>query len=205
MAPEKSLTIREIEKQLNARGNIVIDTSGIEVSAAWADITGKPSTFPPDAHSHAEADVTGLVGDLASKAPLSHVHAGADVTSGTLAIARIPTGTTSSTVAIGNDSRLSDARTPLAHTHAESEVTNLVADLAAKEATASKNAVSGYAGVDGTARIAQAQAPVVVQALGAPAVDVTVVAGYGIFIAEEFVIADGKELLIDDGAEMVIL
>lgn len=53
----------------------------------------------------------------------SHASAGSDpvtiaasqVGSGTLAIARIPTGSTSSTVAIGNDSRLSDARTPVTH------------------------------------------------------------------------------------------
>jgi hypothetical protein len=51
-------------------------------------------------------------------------------------IANIPTGTGSTTVCVGNDSRLSDARTPTAHTHPESEVTNLVADLAAKASTA---------------------------------------------------------------------
>jgi hypothetical protein len=34
------------------------------------------------------------------------------ITSGTLDIARIPTGTSSSTVCVGNDSRLSDSRTP---------------------------------------------------------------------------------------------
>jgi hypothetical protein len=39
------------------------------------------------------------------------------VTFGTFDVARIPTGTTSSTVCIGNDSRLSDARTPTSHTH----------------------------------------------------------------------------------------
>ena len=47
---------------------------------SWSSITGKPSTFTPAAHTHS-AD---------------------DITSGTLAIARIPTGTTSSTVALGN-------------------------------------------------------------------------------------------------------
>lgn len=47
---------------------------------SWASITGKPSTFTPADHTHS-AD---------------------DITSGTLAIARIPTGTTSSTVALGN-------------------------------------------------------------------------------------------------------
>jgi hypothetical protein len=52
---------------------------------------------------------------LAGKAATVHVHAAGDITSGTLDIARIPTGTTSTTVCIGNDSRLSDARTPTAH------------------------------------------------------------------------------------------
>lgn len=41
-------------------------------------------------------------------------------------------GTTSTTACRGDDTRLSDARTPLAHTHAESEITNLATDLAAK-------------------------------------------------------------------------
>jgi hypothetical protein len=52
---------------------------------------------------------------LSGKAAAVHVHAASDITSGTLDIARIPTGSTSSTVCIGNDSRLSDARTPTAH------------------------------------------------------------------------------------------
>lgn len=47
---------------------------------SWSSITGKPSTFTPSAHTHSASDIT----------------------SGTLAIARIPTGTTSSTVALGN-------------------------------------------------------------------------------------------------------
>ena len=47
---------------------------------SWASITGKPSTFTPADHTHS-AD---------------------DITSGTLAIARIPTGNSSVTVALGN-------------------------------------------------------------------------------------------------------
>lgn len=50
---------------------------------------------------------------LDGKAATSHNHSAADITSGTLAIARIPTGSTSSTVCVGNDSRLSNQRTPL--------------------------------------------------------------------------------------------
>lgn len=71
--------------------------------------------------------------------------------------------------AAGNDSRLSDARTPTAHasTHAaagsdpltlsESQITNLTTDLAAKEATANKNAANGYAGLDASSRVNAAQ------------------------------------------------
>ena len=47
-----------------------------------------------------------------SYALASHTHAASDITSGTLDIARIPTGSTSSAVCIGNDARLSDTRTP---------------------------------------------------------------------------------------------
>ena len=40
-------------------------------ASSWDEITGKPSTFPPSAHTHAQADVTGLT-DIAAKA---HTHA----------------------------------------------------------------------------------------------------------------------------------
>jgi len=52
-----------------------------------------------------------------ARTPTAHNHDAAAIVSGTLAIARIPTGTTSGAVCIGNDARLSDARAPLAHTH----------------------------------------------------------------------------------------
>lgn len=57
-------------------------------------------------------------------AAVSHAHSAADVTSGTFDIALIPTGTTSTTVCIGNDARLSDARTPTAHNQAWSTITS---------------------------------------------------------------------------------
>jgi hypothetical protein len=56
--------------------------------------------------------VTGLQTALDGKASSSHTHAASDITSGTLDIARIPTGSSSSTVCIGNDARLSDSRAP---------------------------------------------------------------------------------------------
>jgi hypothetical protein len=45
------------------------------------------------------------------------------------------------------DSRLSDARSPIVHTHPESEVTNLVADLAAKAATSHIHAQADVTGL----------------------------------------------------------
>ena len=40
-------------------------------SKAWTEITGKPATFPPSAHTHAESEITGLVADLGSKLALA--------------------------------------------------------------------------------------------------------------------------------------
>ena len=47
--------------------------------------------------------------------PRTHTHSAADITSGTVAYARLPVGSSSSTVCAGDDARLSDARTPTAH------------------------------------------------------------------------------------------
>lgn len=53
---------------------------------------------------------------ITGKADAVHSHAAGDVNSGTFAIGRIPTGTSSSTVCIGNDARLSNTRTPTDNT-----------------------------------------------------------------------------------------
>lgn len=54
----------------------------LSVAASWAAITGKPATFPPDAHAHddlyfTEAEITTL---LAGKADTSHGHAATGIT-----------------------------------------------------------------------------------------------------------------------------
>src|SRR5690606_22624415 len=56
---------------------------------AYSSLTGIPSSFTPSAHTHNASDIN----------------------AGTLAFARIPTGTTSSTVAVGNDSRINNGQT----------------------------------------------------------------------------------------------
>lgn len=50
---------------------------GIPASWAWAQITGKPATFPPTPHTHPWAEVTGKP---SSFPPAQHAHTVADVT-----------------------------------------------------------------------------------------------------------------------------
>ena len=44
-----------------------LEAAGGVSSVDWVDVTGKPATFAPAPHSHAQSDVTGLVADLAAK------------------------------------------------------------------------------------------------------------------------------------------
>lgn len=67
--------------------------------------------FAPIVHTHSISQITGLQTQLDGKAAISHTHNASDINAGTLGIARIPTGTTSSTVAIGNDSRIVNGQT----------------------------------------------------------------------------------------------
>jgi hypothetical protein len=48
--------------------------------SSWNDLTDKPSTFPPEPHTHTIADTTGLQGALDSKAEASHTHPLSDLT-----------------------------------------------------------------------------------------------------------------------------
>lgn len=88
----------------------VKDSSGTALT-----ITGKAVTLSKAA--------VGL-GNVDNTADSSKIFDASQVTSGVFGIARIPTGTTSSTVCVGDDSRLSDARTPLAHNHSGSDITS---------------------------------------------------------------------------------
>jgi len=70
-----------------------------DVTNLVTDLAGKA----PTVHTHAQSDVTNLVTDLAGKAATVHGHALTDANiTGILPIAQIPTGTTSSTVALGD-------------------------------------------------------------------------------------------------------
>lgn len=146
-------------------------------SVSWNDISDKPSTFTPSAHTHGFDDInfnnTGsntqyLAGDgkfytiryneidntpdlsnyltnadlsnyvtntelsdaidgitvsSIGAAPTNHTHSALDINEGVLNIARIPTGTTSSTVALGNHTHSGYAAS--SHTHGTNNVTAL--------------------------------------------------------------------------------
>ena len=48
--------------------------------AAWGEVTGKPTSFPPSSHTHTTAQVTGLDAALAGKAPTVHTHTWSQIT-----------------------------------------------------------------------------------------------------------------------------
>jgi len=48
-----------------------VDAAEVADAVPWTGITGRPATFPPSAHAHAIADVTGLQAALDAKAPLA--------------------------------------------------------------------------------------------------------------------------------------
>ena len=55
-----------------------LEAQGGDVSVSWADVSGKPSTFAPDTHTHAIGDIDGLTAALADKADASDLTAKAD-------------------------------------------------------------------------------------------------------------------------------
>lgn len=147
--------------------------AGAAGASSWSEITGKPSTFAPSAHTHTQADIASTLGNTDLEGDLAEVLATAsnasNLVSGTVPTARLGSGTasastylrgdqtwatvaasytlpaattstlggvivstglgvasgtltvtygtTAGTACQGNDSRLSDARTPTAHAH----------------------------------------------------------------------------------------
>lgn len=64
MTPISAADLKRIEQGV-ADAHGLADSAA--KSAAWGDVTGKPSTFPPADHDHAIGDVTGLQSALDGK------------------------------------------------------------------------------------------------------------------------------------------
>jgi hypothetical protein len=104
---------------------------------ATIQVTGTATNPKVGVGTIPESKVINLVADLAAKVPATRsVSAGTGLSGGgDLSADRSLTvvyGSGAGTATQGNDPRNSDARTPLAHAHAESDVVNLVPDLAGK-------------------------------------------------------------------------
>jgi hypothetical protein len=121
-------------------------------SPAWADITGKPSTFTPSSHEHGNITNDGLIGGNTASGRFVVTDDGGSLTTASASTGRtllelggaatLNVGTAAGTVCAGNDSRLSDSRTPTAHSHAISDVTGLQTALDGKQASGSYAASS---------------------------------------------------------------
>ena len=139
----------------NATGTVVL--TSLSVSAASA------------VHTHTTSDVVGFEAAAAAAAPVQSVSGRTGVIS--LAVADVANAVSDS------DARLSDARTPLAHTHAISEVTGLQSELDGKAAVGATNVsrVESLNGLTGVLSIA-AGSNVTVSTSGS---SITIAAGGG--------------------------
>lgn len=133
-AGRRAVRLEEVTRTVD-RAVTAVKTIG---RVAWDNVTGKPETFPPTAHTHPITAVTGLEEALANKASSSHTHAWSAIDdkpaefppeSHTHDFGEI-TGTV--TVAWGDISGKPSTFPPEAHSHATSDVTGLDAALAGK-------------------------------------------------------------------------
>lgn len=104
------------ETKLDSADGYTEYTAGSATSVPWSGVTGKPSSYTPASHSHGNITNDGKVGTTADKPLITGT--GGVVQAGSF-------GNQANTFCEGNDSRLSDARTPVAHTHTKSDVTDL--------------------------------------------------------------------------------
>lgn len=110
-------------------GDVIVTGGGEAVPVEWDAVLNKPTVFPVADHNHAIADVTGLQAVLDGKQP-----GGDYATTGELTIGLAGKQDAGDYVE-NTDSRLSDSRAPLPHSHAISNVTGLQDALDDKQAT----------------------------------------------------------------------
>lgn len=140
------LTPVELTKVDNSVGDILTISAGNIVSRRTAEQILSDIGAAAVSHTHTIAQVTNLQSTLDGKAASSHNHAAGDINSGTFNIARIPTGTTGSTVALGNHNH-SGVYAPVSHSHAVADVTGLQGALDGKAATSHNHTLDSLSNV----------------------------------------------------------
>lgn len=103
-------------------GKAAITHASLHATGAEDAISASSIGAAATAHTHAQSDVTSLEASLSGKEPAFTKNTAFNKNFGTAA----------GTVCQGNDSRLSDARTPVAHTHTVSSITDLSSAISSK-------------------------------------------------------------------------
>lgn len=125
--------------------SMITGLSTVATSGSYDDLSDKPTTMTPAAHTHAQNEITGLASALSGKANTSHTHAQSDVTGLSDALSgkanavhthdyAASTHTHSQTEVTGLATALS-GKANATHTHAQSDVTGLETALAGKSDT----------------------------------------------------------------------
>lgn len=150
-------SVTQVQSSGTKIATVSIDGTSTDIYAPSGGSSVEPATAAPI------VDGTAAVGSSAkyaredhvhptdtSRAAASHVHAAADVTSGTLDIARIPTGTTSGTVATGDHTHSGYAAA--VHEHSGADITSgtvgfsyLPTGTGASQVAVGNHTHSGYA------------------------------------------------------------
>jgi hypothetical protein len=79
-------------KAAASHGHAIADVTGLQTALDGKQASG---SYAAASHGHVISDVTGLQTALDGKAAVSHTHSASDLTSGTVAAARLGTGTAS--------------------------------------------------------------------------------------------------------------
>lgn len=70
----------EVKRSINSLNNSINNQTPNLASLAWSSITNKPTSYPPDAHTHSIAHIAGLQAQLDNKASTTHTHSFNDIT-----------------------------------------------------------------------------------------------------------------------------
>jgi hypothetical protein len=126
--------------------------AGSAAATKLAGIAAGATANATDAQLRDRSTHTGTqaAGTITGLAPVATTGSASDLTAGTVAIGRIPTGSSSSTVCIGNDSRLSDSRTPTDASVTTAKIADGAVTLA-KTTGVQKSITSGTAAPSGGA------------------------------------------------------
>lgn len=126
----------------------VAGTTGTGGSVAWNDVTGKPATFTPSAHTHPIADVTNLQTSLDAKAASVHGHAIGDVSGLQTALdGKSATGHGHSISDVTGLQTALDGKSATGHGHVIADVTGLQTALDGKAATSHGHSISDVSGL----------------------------------------------------------